>query len=432
MRAKEFLSELLNKSLPLDWDVRDSSDYVLANFNVKGKHGQVKFYKELYTWTIDFFIDGRWDITGLGDEHVILGTVSHAIQEFVSKYDPEQVAFSAKEPSRAKLYRRMVPRILSGYSVDPELSQHYGFGLKKTEDLSEAVSRADELGHFRNRIALAARLCTALGDRPLIFRAMTHKLTNTKGGTLLAKVDHSDIKDTQNRKGGMNYEAQYLILQKLGIQHPTFTTLQPPYDAREFHGKAHIFIPLNDNPPWWSPRVKDLGGADIIDDNGQPYDGKQPNGSTLTHWMVPYVDKYAATYKHEWPSEFTKHEIIFDADTYYLLEMESFLTKFAGKEFKSKIDVKSHRIFKRIDASVWDHVKTYTDVANFLTTTAPSYLDWWEFELPKIKADEERRSALYLKIHDEWVKGGGFTNPKRQEEIAKELGIPLGPNKMPL
>ena len=148
--------------------------------------------------------------------------------------------------------------------------------------------------------------------------------------------------------------------------------------------------------------------------------------------MVPYVDKYAATYKHEWPSEFTKHEIIFDADTYYLLEMESFLTKFAGKEFKSKIDVKSHRIFKRIDASVWDHVKTYTDVANFLTTTAPSYLDWWEFELPKIKADEERRSALYLKIHDEWVKGGGFTNPKRQEEIAKELGIPLGPNKMPL
>ena len=106
--------------------------------------------------------------------------------------------------------------------------------------------------------------------------------------------------------------------------------------------------------------------------------------------------------------------------------------KFAGKEFKSKIDVKSHRIFKRIDASVWDHVKTYTDVAKFLTTTAPAYLDWWEFELPKIKADEERRSALYLKIRDEWVKGGGFTNPKRQEEIAKELGIPLGPNEMPL
>jgi hypothetical protein len=304
--------------------------------------------------------------------------------------------------------------------------------MRAKEFLSEEVSRANEPGHFRNRIALAARLCTALGDRPLIFRAMSHKLTNTIGGTLLAKVTHDDIKNPQLRKAGRNRDAQDLLLQKLGIQHPTFTTLQPPDDAREFHGKAHIFIPLNDNPPWWSPRVKDLGGADIIDDNGQPYDGKQPNGSTLMNWMVPYVDKYAATYKHEWPSEFTKNEIIFDADTYYLLEMESFLTKFAGKEFKSKIDVKSHRIFKRIDASVWDHVKTYTDVARFLTTTAPLYLDWWEFELPKIKADEERRSALYLKIRDEWVKGGGFTNPKSQEEIAKELGIPLGPNKMPL
>jgi hypothetical protein len=295
--------------------------------------------------------------------------------------------------------------------------------MKINELLTELVTRADDIGHFRNRIAMAAKLCTALGNRPLIFRAMTHDLINTKGGTLLAKVDHSDVKNPQNRKGGGGYRSQLMILQKLGIQHPTFTTMTPPYDAREFHGKSHIFIPLNDNPPWWSPRVQDLGGSRVIDDNGNVYRGEVP-GKPNAHyvgWMEKEVDKWSSTYIHEWPKQYTTHEIIFDTDTYYLLEMESFLTKFAGKEFKNKIEKPTNRreLFKKIDPTVWDQVKTYNDVGQFLTTTAPAYLDWWEFELPKIKAEEERKSELYWKIRQEWEKGGGFDPDNAYDDMRR-------------
>jgi hypothetical protein len=129
MRAKEFLSELFNQTYPLSW--HGNGGYIRALFDANGKEGEVKFYHEAGFWTIDFFIDGRHDITGLGDELTILGTVGHAIKEFVHKYDPNRIAFSAKEPSRAKLYKRMIPRLFPNYEHDHELSQQTGFGLKK-------------------------------------------------------------------------------------------------------------------------------------------------------------------------------------------------------------------------------------------------------------------------------------------------------------
>ena len=144
MRINEFLSELLDRSLPLKWD--EQPGYLRAYFDVNGKEGMVKFYYEAFVWTIDFFIDGRHDITGQGNELAILSTVSKAVLEFISKHNPNLIAFSARGPSHVKLYKRMIPR-LTGYTIDPELSKQAGFGLKKikSNELPEAVASDADL-----------------------------------------------------------------------------------------------------------------------------------------------------------------------------------------------------------------------------------------------------------------------------------------------
>ena len=152
MRINEFLSELLDRPLSLKWE--EQPGYIRAYFDVNGKEGMVKFYYEAFVWTIDFFIDGRHDITGQGDELAILSTVSKAILEFISKHNPNLIAFSAKEPSRAKLYKRMSQR-LTGYTIDPELSKQAGFGLKKIKTNNLPENFAD--GKHPGRKGLAKR-----------------------------------------------------------------------------------------------------------------------------------------------------------------------------------------------------------------------------------------------------------------------------------
>lgn len=141
MRINEFLAELLDRPLPLKWE--EEPGYLRAYFDVNGKEGMVKFYYEAFVWTIDFFIDGRHDITGQGNELAIFSTVSKAILEFISKHNPNLIAFSAREPSRAKLYKRMSQR-LTGYTIDPELSKQAGFGLKKIRGNELPENFADE------------------------------------------------------------------------------------------------------------------------------------------------------------------------------------------------------------------------------------------------------------------------------------------------
>ena len=125
------IQELFNRPLPLTWE--QSPGYIRAHFDVDGKEGMVKFYYEGGIWTVDFFIDDRHDITGLGDEFEIFGTVLQAIRQFVNSKHPDLVAFSAREPSRARLYRRLIPRLFPDYEIDAELSKQTGFGLKSKD-----------------------------------------------------------------------------------------------------------------------------------------------------------------------------------------------------------------------------------------------------------------------------------------------------------
>lgn len=65
---------------------------------------------------------GELNMTNTGDEFLVFGTVMAIIQEYMKRYSPNAVTFSAeaKEPSRIKLYDRMVKRMANGWVVQTE------------------------------------------------------------------------------------------------------------------------------------------------------------------------------------------------------------------------------------------------------------------------------------------------------------------------
>jgi len=303
--------------------------------------------------------------------------------------------------------------------------------MKIQELLVELTSRANDFEHFKNRVMLAAKLCQGMGNRPLIYRAF---FPQDARETLLLKVQNQE--GEKNRfltKTGMGRAGQDAILHILGIKNPTFTTMKSPTGPREFHGYAHIFIPIGDHTPWWSWSVRDLGGQHAFDRDGNDlYVGSVGDGATITGAMADEAEKWASTYQHAWPTESTKHELIFDCEEYYLLNIESLFNRFAGKEYKDYVKGYSHRdnkvnsILTKFDPIAFTKLTSYPQIADFLLKTLEpgGYLYWWEHELPKKKENEARRAVLISKIEQAWQAGGAMNNPKSRKEIAQDLGIP--------
>lgn len=61
--------------------------------------------------------DGSGEITGTGNQHQVFATTVDIIKHFIEKYKPDIITLSAKEPHRQKLYRKMIHRLLSHWSV---------------------------------------------------------------------------------------------------------------------------------------------------------------------------------------------------------------------------------------------------------------------------------------------------------------------------
>ena len=279
--------------------------------------------------------------------------------------------------------------------------------MRAKEFLSELINRADDIEHFKNRIKVAAQLCERIGNHPLLFRAFKHRVSEV----LLLKVDNSDTQFA-GIKGGMGKRGQDAILSLLDIKYPVFTQMTPHTDIFQFHGRAGIFIPVDDVTPYWSPRIVDLGGQKLSD----PSEEERLRMQNNTGAMVDEAEKWAATYVHAWPTEFINNELIFDCNTYYQLDLEQFFTKFAGKENKTLI-AKKDGPFRKIDPKAFEKLKTYKDVAWYLNNTALSYIDWYQNELPKIRAADSKaeaeRDAIRRQAEAEWEKNGQRFKPPR-------------------
>ena len=109
--------EVFNKTLPWEWDESETSDHhMTAYFKIDDAEYNVEFESSMEDqWGFDF---GRSvgnsapvsDITGTGNQYAVFSTVIAIVKDFIRQVDPNQIVFSAarKEPSRVKLYDRMV------------------------------------------------------------------------------------------------------------------------------------------------------------------------------------------------------------------------------------------------------------------------------------------------------------------------------------
>lgn len=109
------INELFSKEYPITWN-RDRAHFKTAN----GRPGVVAFDADEpdegdYSLVdVEFSVQDEFGVTGQGDASSIFATVFTAIKEYVAAKNPDFITFAAKEPSRRKLYSRMVTR-LPGY-----------------------------------------------------------------------------------------------------------------------------------------------------------------------------------------------------------------------------------------------------------------------------------------------------------------------------
>lgn len=260
--------------------------------------------------------------------------------------------------------------------------------MRANEFLSELVTRAETTDHLIKRLNYAADLCDQMGDVPLLVRDFK---TGLKRETVIAKVinrtDKEGARSPKYVKGGVGREGQTAILEKLGIENPVFTKMDLPDNTFAFHGDPHIFIPPPGSKVYWSPKIEDLGGQRLAGE-------KRELGQTIkVGWMAKEADKWAATYQNEMPTEFTRHEVIWDCEYYYLLNIQEFLNRFSGKANKMSM-VDAGMGAKKIDPSVWaERVRSYTDVANFLRKNGVSYVRWYQDNVEG-KSPGERQTAM--------------------------------------
>ena len=109
------INELFNNAYPITWS-RNRAHFKTAN----GRPGVITFEADSpdegdYSLVdIEFSVQDEFGVTGAGDASAIFATVHSAIKDYIATHKPDFITFNAKEPSRRKLYSRMVGR-MPGY-----------------------------------------------------------------------------------------------------------------------------------------------------------------------------------------------------------------------------------------------------------------------------------------------------------------------------
>ena len=143
------LNELFSREYPITWD-RSSARFKTAN----GRPGVVSFDADdpdegdYSLVDVEFSVQDEFGVTGQGDAAAIFATVFTAIKDYIAAKNPDFITFNAKEPSRQKLYSRMVGR-LPGYQqvqVDPHsISVQLPMGFDDTSFMLVKKEIAGEL-----------------------------------------------------------------------------------------------------------------------------------------------------------------------------------------------------------------------------------------------------------------------------------------------
>lgn len=119
-----YLRELFDKPVAYEWTYKDDYQWV-AEFDIEKVHYEfiadiINPYPEddeEVEAVIEFFHRTErgvptHKISGVGNEHVVFATIVKIIREYITTAKPDVIIYSADEPNRAKLYDRMLARLL--------------------------------------------------------------------------------------------------------------------------------------------------------------------------------------------------------------------------------------------------------------------------------------------------------------------------------
>jgi hypothetical protein len=165
--AEGSLDEAFDTPLPITWEKGDHGDIDALAKLPDGSNLSIMFNKQYNikpddkTWMVEFYRNNSQEVTGEGDAQKVFSTVLVAIQQFIKKYKPLKIYFSASKlldpsinygpedvvpnpESRAKLYDRLVQRYAKawGYRAfrgDTHASVMYELSrIPKQKDVNEA------------------------------------------------------------------------------------------------------------------------------------------------------------------------------------------------------------------------------------------------------------------------------------------------------
>lgn len=233
--------------------------------------------------------------------------------------------------------------------------------------LSEDISLTTTIEHLQERLNKVATLLVTIADKPILYRAFSYK---ENYNSLLIKV--IDNRADYLARSGSNPK-QPELLKAIGVKKPVFCTMVTPTGGWSAFGTDNIVIPPASYRIIWSPVVEDMGGNKIIGPNASKY-GHEEIGKNM--YKSPTGDRlvgaeFANTYVEGWPASFTKNEIILECDKYYLINLKKFISEFA-----TKTDQFQDSRTKAFNQQMFNAKFTnYGDLANYLTSMMPKYLE---------------------------------------------------------
>ena len=246
----------------------------------------------------------------------------------------------------------------------------------KINEIAEEVVPIKSTEHAVERLKVAAEICNKMGNQPILYRAM-------HGSKYLGGAKNNLIQKITNpaRAGvmGNHNPIQPAVFKGLDISSPVQTTTVAPKSTSSYFGTNHIIIPGEGFTAHWNPDIDDLGGFKGYDK--QYARGAGPSGGTISRRDAPEgeeLQKILGGYKKGIPS-YSQHkgEVILDTEFYYMLDLESFLSKFGGKKVKELITIDNRKSFAPIKQDLLvDKFKTYRDIGWYLANPATNMMKW--------------------------------------------------------
>lgn len=140
------LNELLKSSYNVEYDTSEPGEFY-ASFLTEDKR-EIKLAAvslgPFESWEVDFGVIGSdgsmdWNVTNKGDAFKIFATIIEILKNFLTKSKPKSFYFTAKEPSRKKLYQTMMDRFLKSSSNYTQITDKEDSELKYVERTNSNV-----------------------------------------------------------------------------------------------------------------------------------------------------------------------------------------------------------------------------------------------------------------------------------------------------